>query len=189
MSPIRLADARPVAGFRPILRGGPGPAAPVLSQPAPHPQEDPFEQGYRKGLEDAGEAFATERSRLGALVQSFEALQSEPSEELALLIAEAVHGLVRTIAGEVAVDPELLAARARKAAALIAEADGARTLHLHPEDIALLDVASLPLVVIPDPAIERGSVRIEDSAGWVEDGVAARLETLREQLGLKAPAQ
>jgi flagellar assembly protein FliH len=189
LSPVRLADARPVAGFRPIVRSGPGPAAPVLSQPAPQPLEDPFELGYRKGFGDAEEAFEAERSRLGGLVASLEALQAEPSEELALLIAETVHGLVRLIAGEVAVDPELLVARARSAAAIIAKADGARTLHLHPEDIALLDVAALPLVVIPDPGLERGSVRVEDSAGWVEDGVATHLERLREQLGLKAQVE
>ncbi|HET6942124.1 MAG TPA: FliH/SctL family protein [Sphingomicrobium sp.] len=189
LSPIRLAEARPMAGFRPIVRSGPGPAAPVLTQPAPQPIEDPFEQGYRKGLEDAEAAIEAERSQLLAVVASLEALQSEPSEELALLIAETVHGLVRLIAGEVAVDPELLVARARSAAAIVAEADGARTLHLHPQDIALLDVAALPLVVIPDPELERGSVRVEDSAGWVEDGVATHLDRLREQLGLKAQAE
>jgi flagellar assembly protein FliH len=189
LSPIRIAEARPAAGFRPIVRCGPGPAAPVLSQPAPQPVEDPFEHGYRKGLKDAEQAFEAERSRLATLVASFEALQGEPSEELALLIAETVHGLVRLIAGEAAVDPELLVARARSAAAIVAEANGARTLHLHPEDIPLLDVAALPLVVIPDSGLERGSVRVEDSAGWVEDGVATHLERLREQLGLKAQVE
>jgi len=34
-----------------------------------------------------------------------------------------------------------------------------------------------------------GSVRVEDSAGWVEDGVATHLERLREQLGLKAQVE
>jgi flagellar assembly protein FliH len=189
LSPIRLSEARPVAGFRPIVRCGPGPAAPVLSQPAPQPVEDPFEEGYRKGFRDAEEAFEAERFRLAALVSSCQALQSEPSEELALLIAETVHRLVRLVAGEVSVDPGLLLTRARSAAALVAEANGARTLHLHPEDIALLDVAALPLVVIPDPGIERGSVRVEDSAGWVEDGVSTHLERLREQLGLKAQVE
>lgn len=187
--PVRLSEVRPTAGFRANLRSGSGPAAPVLSQPAPQIEEDLFAQGYRKGLEDAERAFAADRANLHALLASCRALQPEPSEELALLIAETVEGMVRKIAGEAAIDPALLLARTRKAAALIAEADGARTLCLHPDDIALVDAAALPLGVTADSSLSRGSVRIEDSAGWVEDGVPIHLERLREQLGLREEAE
>jgi flagellar assembly protein FliH len=189
LAPVRLSEARPAAGFRANRRSGPGPAVPVLSEPVPKIEEDLFAQGYRKGLEDAEQASAADRAQLGALLASCQALQPEPSEELALLIAEAVEGLVRRIAGEAAIDPKLLIARARKAAELIAEADGARTLCLHPDDITLLDAAAIPLVMTADPSLPRGSVRIEDSAGWVEDGIPIHLERLREQLGLREQAE
>ncbi len=106
-----------------------------------------------------------------------------------MLIAETVERLVRLTAGELALDTDLLLARARRAATLVADAASAGTLHLHPDDLALLDPSALPLQAIADPGLARGSLRIEDSTGWVEDGVATHLEALREQLGLEGGPQ
>lgn len=184
---IPLAEARPLPGFRPLWRHVAVSAA-VVAPPA-EPAEDPFALGYRQGLADAEQAFAGERAQFAALVAACDALQPEPSEELALLIAETVERLVRLTAGELALDTDLLLMRARRAASLIAEAERAGTLRLHPEDLALLDLSALPLQAVADPGLPRGSLRIEDSTGWVEDGVATHLEALREQLGLEGLAQ
>lgn len=105
------------------------------------------------------------------------------------MIAETVHALVRLTVGEVDVDGALLLERARRAAALVAVADAARTIHVHPDDIAFIESANLPLAVVADSGLLRGSLRIEDSAGWVEDGVSVHLEALREQLGLGGAEQ
>ena len=184
---VRIADARPAGGFRPMWLG---PCTEVIApEPLPEAVEDPFGEGYRQGLAEAELAHSEERERMTALLAACEALQPEPSEELALLIAQTVDGLVRRTVGEVEIDAALLLERSRRAAALVAVADGARTLRLHPEDLALLDPAALPVAAIGDPGMSRGSLRIEDSAGWVEDGVSVHLDGLREQLGLDGASE
>jgi flagellar assembly protein FliH len=185
--PVRIVDARPESGFRPYWATQPRQATnPELIEEA---GDDPYEKGYRQGQADAEQAFSDERQRIVALLAACEAFQPEPSEELALLIAETVDGLVRLTVGEVEIDAALLLERARRAAALVAVADSDRRLHLNPDDLALLDAGALPLSAVPDPGLSRGSLRIEDSAGWVEDGVSIHLDALREQLGLGEPAQ
>lgn len=185
---VPLAHARPVAGFRPMWRSAADSASVAAPIPEPAPEEDLFANGYRQGLSDAEQAFSEERTHMAALVAACAALQPEPSDELALLIAETVERLVRVTAGEVAVDTDLLLKRARRSAALVAEASRAGTIHLHPDDLALLDPTALPLEAVADPEQPRGSLRIADSTGWVEDGVAVHLEALRAQLGLEGSA-
>jgi len=67
---------------------------------------------------------------------------------------------------------------------MLARADDAAVLRLHPDDLALI-VARLPagLPVEPDPALERGALRLEGSAGGVEDGPAQWRRALAEALG------
>lgn len=185
--PVRVADARPAGGFRP--RWAIVPSEAISSEPTTGPIEDPFVLGYRQGFAEAEKAIAGERERIAALLAACEAFQPEPSEELALLIAETVDSLVRLTVGEVEIDCARLLERARRAAALVAEADAARTLHLHPDDLALLEPGALPLEAVSDASLSRGSLRIEDSLGWVEDGVSIHLQALREQLGLGGQVQ
>jgi flagellar assembly protein FliH len=184
---LRIADAYPATGFRQRW--------PVATQPGAEGEtvgeeaEDLFTAGYRQGFAEAEKGFADERARTARVLAACKALQPEPSEELALLIAETVERLVRCTVGEAAIDAELLLDRARRAASLVAEANGARTLHLNPEDLELLDRNRLPLAVKADPSLSPGCVRIEDSAGWVEDGIATHLDVLRQQLGLDGAEQ
>ena len=123
------------------------------------------------------------------MISASEAFEPEPSEALALLIAESVELLVRLTVGEVLIDKVTLLARAKRAAALVSELDSAQLLHLHPDDLALVGTDSLPLPVVANPSMTRGSLRIEHPTGWIEDGVAVRLDALREQLGLKEPGE
>lgn len=184
---VPIAKARPIAGFRPLRRALPGETAAAV--PECQAATDPFDEGYRKGHCDAEETFAAERARYRALLAASEAFQPEPSEPLALLIAESVEMLVRHTVGDVAIDGATLIARAKRAAALVSELDSAQLLHVHPDDLPLLDDDSLPLPVVADPSITRGSLRVEHATGWIEDGVAVRLDALREQLGLREQAE
>lgn len=147
------------------------------------PGEDPFEKGLAEGQRLAEASFGVERQQLLALIAATEALQDEPSEELAQLIAETVERLVRQIVATAPIDGEWLQAQAEIAAALVAEADKARTLWVHPLDAALLMDCALKLPVEADPAMTRGTVRIETSAGWIEHGRAVYLNELRTALG------
>ena len=178
-----MAEGR---GFRPLHFGTPSAAERVPVEPATTVSEatdDPFAMGLAEGQRLAEAAFSVERQQLLALIAGAEALQDEPSEELAQLIAETVERLVRQIVGQAPIDAEWLQAQADIAAAMVAEADKARTLWVNPADAALLVDAAITLPIEADPSMTRGTVRIETSAGWIEHGRAVYLGELRAALG------
>jgi flagellar assembly protein FliH len=109
-------------------------------------------------------------------------LRPEPTNALALLLAETVDRLVREIVGQVAIDPMVLLERAKAAAALIGENVEPSRLRAHPEDAALLAPAQIDIAIEPDPSLARGTLILETGHGWVEDGPAVRRERLRAEL-------
>jgi flagellar assembly protein FliH len=141
-----------------------------------------FAQGFEQGRRAAEEQLAQERDALRKMIQQLDVLQPEPTNALALLLAETVDRLVRQIMGTVEIDGALLTARAEAAAALIgAETEPAR-LRVSPADVALLDGARIPVDIVGDPTLVRGSLVLETGAGWIEDGPAVRLDRLRAEL-------
>lgn len=187
-APVALAAAMAQQGrFRPLHFGGPaveeaGPAAPAAAAEAA-PNDDLFARGLAEGQRLAEAGFAVEREQLLALVAGAEALQDEPSEELAQLIAETVERLVRQIVETAPIDSSWLQDQAQIAAAMVAEADKARTLWVNPADALLLAECPVALPVESDPSMMRGTVRIETSVGWIEHGRAVYLDELRAALG------
>ncbi|WP_422059240.1 FliH/SctL family protein [Sphingopyxis sp.] len=176
-----MAEAR---GFRPLhFTGSPARAMPAAGSEFHTETDDPFALGLAEGQRVAEAAFAVERQHLLALAASAEILQDEPSEELAQLIAETVERLVRQIVDSAPIDAEWLHAQAATAAAMVAEADKARTLWVNPADAVLLMDSAIALPIEADPAMARGTVRIETSAGWIEHGRAVYLNELRAALG------
>ena len=168
-----------------------GEAAP----PAPAPELDreaieaeAFAVGFDEGRRIAEEEFAAERDALARLASGLGALRPEPSNALGLLLAETVERLVRQIVGEVAIDPALLLARAEAAAALVADETAPSKLRVHPADVPLLDRGRLPVAVVADGGLARGTLLLETASGWIEDGPEVRLERLRAELA-KLPAQ
>ncbi len=195
--PVALADAMAQnSGFRPYLFAAPSAPETELvvreqSTPAPAPSpmeqdDDPFARGLAEGQRIAETAHQMERTQLLNLIASTKALQDEPSEELAQLIAETVERLVHQIVEAAPIDAEWLKNQTEIAAAMVAEADKARTLWVNPADAALLYDAELKLPVESDPNMMRGTVRIETSAGWIEHGRAVYLDELRSALGKEA---
>ncbi len=188
---VTLADAMARSnGFRPIHFGG---GAREVQPTADFADEtdradDPFALGLAEGQRLAEAAYTAERHQLLALLAGTEALQDEPSEELAQLIAETVERLVRQIVKTAPIDADWLKAQAETAAAMVADADKARVLWVHPEDAALLADYPMPLVVDADASMPRGTVRIETSAGWIEHGRAVYLNELRAALGTEMAA-
>jgi flagellar assembly protein FliH len=152
------------------------------------PTLDMYQAGYDTGRRDAEVAFNVERTQYKALIATANALQSEPSEELAVLIAEAVERLVTQIVGNAPVDRDWLNHHAARAAALVADCDAARTMWLHPDDLPLIDGDQISLTLMADPNADRGSIRIECSNGWIEHGKALYLEAMRAELGLAGGA-
>ncbi len=190
-APVSLTDAMTRgSGFRPMSFA----AAAYAVQPTEQESlddldlEDPFALGLAEGQRLAEAAFVAERHQLLALLAGAEALQDEPSEELAQLIAETVERLVRQIVDAAPIDAIWLQAQAETAASMVADADKARTLWVHPEDAALLADAPLAMAIESDPAMVRGTVRPETSTGWTEHGRAVYLDELRTALGTEHAA-
>ena len=184
-APVSLVDAMARGGgFRPLSFAAASPAAPEEPENLEEIDlDDPFALGLAEGQRLAEAAFVAERHQLLALLAGAEALQDEPSEELAQLIATTVERLVRQIVAAAPIDAEWLKAQAETAAAMVADADKARTLWVHPDDAALLADSPLTLAIESDPAMMRGTVRLETSTGWIEHGRAVYLEELRAALG------
>ena len=184
-APVSLTDAMARnGGFRPLSFAPAAQVADFAEDSAVDLDlDDPFARGLAEGQRIAESAFVAERHQLLALLAGAEALQDEPSEELAQLIAETVERLVRQIVATAPIDAEWLQAQAEAAAGMVADADKARTLWVHPEDAALLADCPLTMTLESDPAMVRGTVRIETSTGWIEHGRAVYLDELRAALG------
>jgi len=190
MSRVSLADLGPGGAFARDHRfGEPGLAPP----PPPSEPEDPvgraWNEGYAAGeaaANAAAEAQAAEAEAARAKIEiALARLNAEQQEALRLRLIETVTLLCEAALAPLALDPDALAARAARAAAMLARSDDYRVLRLHPEDLALI-AARLPesLPCEPDPALERGALRIETQGGGVEDGPGTWRRAIAEALGL-----
>ena len=150
------------------------------------PERDLIEEAYKKGWEEgrqaSEQALEHEHAALRALIASLEVLRPQPSKALGVVLAETVERLVRQIAGEVAIDADLLVQRAQAAAALLSEEMAPGRMRVNPEDVALLSGAGLPVDLVADATIARGSLVLETATGWIEDGPSVRLARLRAAL-------
>lgn len=148
---------------------------------------DAFAEGFEAGRRTVELELAEEREAIARLSTALETLRPEPTEPLAALLAETVERLVRQIVGEVEIDPATLMRRAEMAARLVGEEVAPSKLRVHPDDIALIDAAQMPVPVLADASLARGSVVLETASGWIEDGPAVRLERLRAALDRMGP--
>jgi flagellar assembly protein FliH len=145
-------------------------------------EEEAFAAGHAEGRREAELDYEAERDALARLAQSLQVLRPEPANALALLLAESVDRLVREVVGQVEIDANLLVARARQAAALVARDVEPTKLRAHPDDVVHLERAGLDLMLEADSGLARGSIVLETGHGWIEDGPAVRLERLRAEL-------
>jgi flagellar assembly protein FliH len=145
-------------------------------------EEEAFAAGHAEGRREVEEEYDSERDALARLALSLQVLKPEPANALALLLAETVDRLVREVVGQVDVDANLLIARARQAAALVARDVEPSKLRAHPDDLVHLEHAGLDVPLEADASLARGSIVLETGHGWIEDGPAIRLERLRTEL-------
>lgn len=166
-------------------------AAPEPAPPTPEPEEDPetraFAAGYAQGAADAEAAFrealAQQNAARAKLELAFGRLDADLTRELEARLRDTVLALCMPLFGEYAIDPDALTARVKTAAGMLARAADERVIRLHPEDLALL-AAHLPedWHFEPDPSLERGALRIEGTAGGVEDGPGTWTRALSDAL-------
>ena len=136
-------------------------------------------QGFSAGIEAGRREADKEREALRALAAGLEHLRPEPTQGLGAMIAATVERLLKDVVGEVAVDLDTLLARANVAAAMIGEETRPSILKLNPEDLKRLAGVELPVAAAPDATLAPGSLRLETSAGSIEDGPAVRLDRLK----------
>lgn len=166
--------------------------------PLPEPEEpgeaapDPLEEAFARGLAD-GAALAqaqheTEladlRARYSALSASFADLACDEREALRERLRETVVALCEATVVPLALDPQLLAGRIERAAAMLQRAQDERRVRLHPDDLDAVRLLVPPqLTLEPDPALARGELRIETAEGGIEDGPDTWRDAIREALG------
>jgi flagellar assembly protein FliH len=154
--------------------------APEIDPAAIH--ADSFAQGFDAGRRTVELEVAAEREAIARLAEGLEVLRAEPTGALAALLAETVERLVRQVVGSVEIDGALLRQRAEVAAALVGEDTEPSKLRIHPDDVPLLESARIPVPIVADGSLERGSIVLDTGQGWIEDGPAVRLERLRAAL-------
>jgi flagellar assembly protein FliH len=141
-----------------------------------------FAQGFDEGCRVIGDGQAAEAEARNRLAEALELLTPAPSGMLSTMLSATVVRLVEQIVGEVEIDVDRLVQRCDTVAAFIEENDEKGALHLHPEDIALLEGEVIGVKLVADDAMHRGCVRLETADGWVEDGPDVRLSRLRALL-------
>ncbi|QPQ55353.1 hypothetical protein IC614_01700 [Allosphingosinicella flava] len=152
-------------------------------------EADAFAQGFEAGRRTAQMEMAAERDAVARLAENLQVLEPQPTNALAVLMAEAVERLVRQVVGSVEIDRDTLMQRAERVAAMIGEDTDPARLRLHPADLTLLEPARLSVAMVPDPSLERGTLLLETGEGWIEDGPAVRLERLRIALDKMGAAE
>lgn len=145
-------------------------------------QANAFAEGFEAGRKTVELEIAAERGAIARFAERLEVLKPQPTNALAVLLAEAVERLVQEIVGTVEIDRATLAERAERAAAMIGEDTDPARLRLHPDDLPLLEGANIAVALVADPSLTRGTILLETGEGWIEDGPAVRLERLRAAL-------
>lgn len=150
-----------------------------LARASLDPEEDPvqraFADGYSQGSEDARRAAQVEMAEIDAARHRIETalvrLEDKLVHQLQDRLRQTVLSLCDTVLAGVSIDADALSRRVSAAAAMLARADDARVIRLHPEDLALVH-SRLPESwhCEPDSGLERGAIRVEGAHGGVEDG-------------------
>lgn len=171
---VQRAGHSEVAQPPPESEPQPEPESQPESQPEPEPEADPVADAFAKG-EAAGRAAAqaeyeAKGARQMALRQSFRALDQAALDALANELAETVIALCGQVIADYAPDPKALLTRCTKAARRLGTGATGVTLHLHPDDLALLGEGDLEAWTCEaDPMVERGGLRFETAEGSVSD--------------------
>lgn len=186
--------SQPRSGFKAFYgdRQDARPNSNYSRRPAPEPQvqEDPMEQarieaftmGFEEGCRVTQESIDVDQDACQRLADALEQLAPASSGTLSTILSAAVLRLVGQIVGEVEIDSALLLQRCETVAAFIEDSDGKHVLHVHPEDLPLIEGSHIGVPVVADAGLRRGSVRLDTADGWIEDGPDVRLSRLKAML-------
>ena len=141
-----------------------------------------FEEGRAAAMADAEAHAARENAARTRLGQTLAHIGSEDVERLSERLRDIALAVCTDMLAPLALDAAALNRRIATCLALLSQAEE-RVLHLHPDDIGFLDDdLRQSLTVTPDPALERGAIRVETADGGVEDGPACWRSAIAEAL-------
>ena len=165
-------------------------AANAALQPTVHElealEQQARDEGYAAGL---AESRATAQQQLGLRIAELDALCNAAARPLQLLDDQAAGELAqlatvvarRVIMHELKVSPELIVGIVRQAAAALPMATRELRVHLHPEDLALmqeLGAAERHWQLLADPTLARGDCRLESERSRLDARVETRLASI-----------
>ncbi len=181
----RPAGFAPDARFRsavPASAPGPAPEAETLHDRAE--LEAAYTDGVAAGRAAAEAELATREEARAGLSLALARLDEGLGQQLADRLAQAVMGLCQATMAPYAIDPAALQRRCIAAAGMVGEGIINASLRLHPDDIDLLDRGfASTWHIVPDGALERGTLVFDTAEGAVEDGPAQWRAALAEALG------
>mgnify|MGYP000190280244 CR=1 FL=1 len=191
-APVAVAGFRPAAdgAFRSLYTAPPAAQSATVRAAMAEPaveEEDQLEQarieafamGFDEGCRVTADANAAEAEARERLAESLALLSPAPSGMLSTMLSATVVRLVEQIVGEVEIDIDRLVQRCDTVAAFIEDNADKSALHLHPDDVLLLEGEAIGVKMVADKGMQRGCVRLETADGWVEDGPDVRLSRLR----------
>lgn len=152
------------------------------TDPLEQAKAEAFAQGFDEGMRVAIEGFSVDEETKARLALALEQIAPAANGALSSLLSAAVLRLVTQIVGEVSVDTGLLARRVEGVCRFIEEGQSRNSLHLHPDDIAMLGPRDFGFPLTPDQGLSRGSVRLETADGWIEDGPDMQISRLKALL-------
>jgi flagellar assembly protein FliH len=173
------------------------------SEPAPSAEQQAllntvrqagYQAGYRDGLaalEGFKHSLAQEAAgRFNALAQGFDAQLLKLETELAAQLAQAATLLARQVLrDELALHPEHVLRLANEAVNAVLPSARQISVHLHPEDHALLSesgseaVAARQARLVSDDSIARGGVLVHSDAGSIDASLDSRFAQAAQSLG------
>jgi flagellar assembly protein FliH len=190
VAPVTVAGFRPAeGGFRSLytapagqltaaMRGAVVEVEPEIDL-VEEARMEAFTLGFDEGCRVTAEANSADTDARARLAEALDLLAPAPSGMLSTMLSATVVRLVEQIVGEVEIDLERLIDRCDTVAAFIESNQDKSALHLHPDDVALLEGETIGVPMVADKSMQRGCVRLETADGWVEDGPDVRLSRLR----------
>ena len=190
VAPVTVAGFRPAeGGFRSLYTAPAGQLTAAMRGAVieVEPEVDLVEEarmeaftlGFDEGCRVTAEANSADTDARARLAEALDLLAPAPSGMLSTMLSATVVRLVEQIVGEVEIDLERLIDRCDTVAAFIESNQDKSALHLHPDDVALLEGETIGVPMVADKSMQRGCVRLETADGWVEDGPDVRLSRLR----------
>ena len=171
-------------------RSGASVAANAAPQPTVHElealEQQARDEGYAAGL---AESRATAQQQLGQRMAELDALCNAAARPLQLLDDQAAGELAqlatvvarRVIMHELRVSPELIVGIVRQAAEALPMATRELRVHLHPDDLALmqeLGAAERHWQLLADSTLARGDCRLESERSRLDARVETRLSAI-----------